>query len=930
MLASARRAHASRRACAPQTDENGGAFDGARGFEAAAAAHPRDSASPARFFARGNERLYEAFSQLHTMARARRESRGCGARGRGGAAFRGARLSSTLSASPLVQAQDFDKPFDSPAILVVGHQTDGKSGAQLYRQPFALDHSRARVTALVEALMGFQFNHVGGGTKTRRPIAINMKARGFSRSALRFTAAADVSAQYNSLANEPRCYLMKEDGVEEEMSLEDLQEFIECENRRLEAEHSFWAKEIVVRIEFRYCPNLTIIDTPGLISAAPAGRKASASGAASRAVEALVLSKMQRRDFIILCLEDTSDWGNATTRRLVMAVDPDFRRTVLVSTKFDTRIPQFSRAADVELFLRPSRGLLEASPLGGGPFFTSVPSGRVGPHRESLFRTNDAYRDAVLAQEAADCGALEARLDRRLDGGERGRVGVSRLRAFLERLLQRRYLDNVPTIVPVLEKEHTAATNKLAETRAELEGLGEEKLKERGRAFYAHFLHKIPLLLRGTVAAPAERFGETLGDERLRGGTFVGADGRPLLPPASSSSSDAGAAPPGVTNAEMRLFGGAQYHRALEEYRAAVASVRCPAVAAEEIVNACGMDDVHDGVNYTRTACVIAVAKARDALEPFLHQLGFRLAHIMRRLLPISMFLLQKEGRFLNGHDLFIKRIGACFHAFVDRTMRECQAKCGEDLQSTTEFVTWSLHANNRAGLRSVMAAGAAAGAARAAAAAATASQPRAGAAAAAAAAPAHAASASHPAGAEGASELAPSLWGRSVGAPTHDGVSALVETLFDGIRDHCLVSSEQKFNCFFFLPCITLFPARLREEIEAAMEDSLDSVFDVAAVRGALEARRAKLEAELAQMEVIMAKFAAIHSQLSRMTHSNSPEARASAAGGGAPAAGGGGGSGGGAGAGGVKEAPLNRGAQAGGKAQPQQRPSFAERARA
>lgn len=53
-------------------------------------------------------------------------------------------------------AQEFDTPFDAPAVLVVGHQTDGKS-------------------ALVEALMGFQFNHVGGGTKTRRPITLHMK-----------------------------------------------------------------------------------------------------------------------------------------------------------------------------------------------------------------------------------------------------------------------------------------------------------------------------------------------------------------------------------------------------------------------------------------------------------------------------------------------------------------------------------------------------------------------------------------------------------------------------------------------------------------------------------------------------------------------------------------------------------------------------------
>lgn len=51
-------------------------------------------------------------------------------------------------------------------------------------------------------------------------------------------------------------------------------------------------------------------------------------------------------------------------------VDPTLSRTVLVSTKFDTRIPTFSRAADVEMFLKPSG--LEGGMLGGAPFFTWV------------------------------------------------------------------------------------------------------------------------------------------------------------------------------------------------------------------------------------------------------------------------------------------------------------------------------------------------------------------------------------------------------------------------------------------------------------------------------------------------------------------------------------------------------------------------------
>jgi GTPase len=41
----------------------------------------------------------------------------------------------------LFQKKDFHKPFDAPAVICVGHQTSGKS-------------------ALIEAIMGFQFNQV--------------------------------------------------------------------------------------------------------------------------------------------------------------------------------------------------------------------------------------------------------------------------------------------------------------------------------------------------------------------------------------------------------------------------------------------------------------------------------------------------------------------------------------------------------------------------------------------------------------------------------------------------------------------------------------------------------------------------------------------------------------------------------------------------
>lgn len=806
-----------------------------------------------RAFRTGNERLYEAYNDLHALA------------------------------------QDFEKPFDAPAILVVGHQTDGKSGEFLiaefavklgmdnlnllkkrlksfssYCLYFKPSHGvillgylllslfcyafmmQMRATwrtgngeivtvlvfgcirfifgilvfaaALVEALMGFQFNHVGGGTKTRRPITLHMK--------------------YNSACVQPHCYLANEDIGEQEVSLEELQDYIESENARLDREGQFWSKEIVVKIEYKFCPNLTIIDTPGLISAAP-GKRNSCIQNSARQVESMVRTKMEQKEYIILCLEDSNDWSNATTRRLVMQVDPSLTRTVIVSTKLDTRIPQFARPHDVEMYLRPPTRLLEPTMLGGSPFFTSVPSGRVGNSSDAIFRSNEHFRMAVAEREALDVAELESRLGRKLERAERARIGVGQLRRFLEHLLQRRYLENVPTIVPVLEREYRNASRRLEETQGELNDLEPEKLKDKGRIFREAFIAKLALLLRGTVSAPPDRFGETLADEHIRGGAFVGPDGRPVVTDLE------------LPNAHMRLFGGAQYHRAVAEFRAGIGSITCPDISREEIVNACGIDDFHDGVNYTRTACVIAVSKARDMFEPFLHQLGYRLAHILRRMLPIAMHLLQKDGAFLNGHDLFLKRVGAAYHAFVEEVERASRDKCMEDLQSTTRYVSWSLHTKSRASLKAML----------------SKVKP-----------PANPSSGQQ--GKTGACApnegnmmevLENTLWNRTLGSMSEEIVAALVCQIFEGIRDHFVQSVELKFNCFFLMPIIDSFPTRMREELEAAYEEDLDEVFDVAAVRAALEQRLKNLESELHQVERLQRKFAMIHSTLAQQQNGGS-----------------------------------------------------------
>ena len=61
--------------------------------------------------------------------------------------------------------------------------------------------------------------------------------------------------------------------------------------------------------------------TAGLISAAP-GRRNGALQNSAKQVEGMVQAKMSTPEFIILCLEDSNDWSNATSRRMVMGVRP--------------------------------------------------------------------------------------------------------------------------------------------------------------------------------------------------------------------------------------------------------------------------------------------------------------------------------------------------------------------------------------------------------------------------------------------------------------------------------------------------------------------------------------------------------------------------------------------------------------------------------
>ena len=734
--------------------------------------------------------------------------------------------------------------------------------------------------------MGFQFNQVGGGTKTRRPVALRM--------------------QYNPSCTTPTCFLTLENGKEEQRSLADIQNYIESENKRLERDPSrcFDSKEINIRMEYRYCPNMIVIDTPGMLHP-PKGRQLTpqqrALAQASREAEALVLSKIRCQDYIILCVEDTTDWKHATTRNIVMQADPELTRTVLVTTKLDTKLPQFSEAEDLEDFLKAPLVHKIFPHMLGGPFFTTVPCGRVGISKE--FGTNDAFVHALRHAEQEDRKQIANKMGRVQSRGPAVNVGVTRLRSFLEQRIEDCYRRNVAKIVPLLQSELRVAESKLEATERELAALSVERLKHSAKLYRERFMKELVNSIQGTVKASPEEFGETLEAEQMRGGSFLELD-------QVQSESWQRLLEVEVGNAKHKLFGGAQYHRALREFTVAVRQMRAPTVTEDEIANAAGVGDVHDGVNFMRAACVIALEKAQTSFEPMLEALRHRTVHIMRRLFPVVETMVRKGDisqplpmeAYSRPLQEMIRRI---YEKFIDQQMDECIQKCKDDLRGMTRFVTWDVDGKGGSSalyrslptpkkmveIYSVAVEGPKKNVNQ---------QIRQG------------RNSNKPedkvmeqwakannGGMDvvdvSANQITEArkyeeeaqvadyydllqlteemLAGRNANR-TSTVVTALVQYIIRSWRDHFARTVTMKFNCFYLMPFMDDFPAFLRNELDEMYDSGMGELFDITEARMALQTKRGELQAECEANSKLQRRFDTINAQLraSQQTPSNDP----------------------------------------------------------
>ncbi|KAB2098579.1 hypothetical protein ES319_A01G247900v1 [Gossypium barbadense] len=525
----------------------------------------------------------------------------------------------------------FGEKLPIPEIVALGGQSDGKS-------------------SLLEAFLGFRFNVREVEMGTRRPLILQMV--------------------HDPSALEPRCRFQEEDSEEYGSPVVSASTIADIIKSRTEAllkktKTSVSPKPIIMRAEFAHCPNLTIIDTPGFVLKAKKGEPENTPEEILSMVK-LLASPPHR---ILLFLQQSSvEWCSSLWLDSIREIDPTFRRTIVVVSKFDNRLKEFSDRWEVDRYLSASGYLGENTRT----FFVALP-------KERNTISNDEFRRQI--------SQVDAEVLRHLHDGIKGGydeekfkpyIGFCSLREYLESELQKRYKEAAPATLALLEQRCSDVNIELARIDSKIQATSDvSHLRKSAMMHAAYISNHVGVLIDGAADPSPEQWGKTTEEERSESGLGSW---------------------PGVTtdikpaNAVLRLYGGAAFERVMHEFRCAAYSMECPPVSREKVANILlAHAGRGGGRGVTEAAAEIARTAARSWLAPLLDAACDRLAFVLGNLFDIALErnrCRQSEyGKNIGNWDGYVGFHAALRHAY-NRFIKDLAKQCKQLVRHHLDSVT--------------------------------------------------------------------------------------------------------------------------------------------------------------------------------------------------------------------------------------------------
>ncbi|XP_020575233.1 dynamin-related protein 5A [Phalaenopsis equestris] len=525
----------------------------------------------------------------------------------------------------------FGEKLPIPEIVAIGGQSDGKS-------------------SLLEALLGFRFNVREVEMGTRRPLVLQMV--------------------HDPSSLEPRCRFQDEDSEEyggsvvSGTAIADLiRSRTEAHLRKMNAAVS--SKPIVMRAEYAHCPNLTIIDTPGFVLKAKKGEPENTPDEILSMVKALA-SPPHR---LLLFLQQSSvEWCSSLWLDSIREIDPTFKRTIIVVSKFDNRLKEFNESWEVDRYLSASGYLGDNI----HPFFVALPKDRGTV-------TNEEFRRQI---SQVDIDILH-HLRQNVKGGFNEEkfepfIGFGSLRKFLECELQKRYKEAAPATLALLEQRCSEVSSELGRIEYKLQATSDiSHLRKSAMLHTASICTHVGALIDGAADPAPEQWGKSSVEEQQESGF------------GSWPGVNTAVKPP---NCNLRLYGGAAFERVMHEFRCATYSIECPPVSREKVANILlAHAGRGGGGGVVEAAAEIARAAARAWFAPILDTACERLAFVLRCLFELAAERNRnhdsdywKKNGDMDGYIGFHAALRRSYHSFVNDLSKHCKQLVRHHLDSVT------------------------------------------------------------------------------------------------------------------------------------------------------------------------------------------------------------------------------------------------------
>ncbi|KAJ0488624.1 putative dynamin GTPase [Helianthus annuus] len=525
----------------------------------------------------------------------------------------------------------FGEKLPIPEIVAIGGQSDGKS-------------------SLLEALLGFRFNVREVEMGTRRPLILQMV--------------------HDPTAADPRCRFQEEESEDYGSPIVLSSEIADTIKSRTEAllkktRTAVSSKPIVMRAEYAHCPNLTIIDTPGFVLKAKKGEPESTP----EEILSMVKSLASPPHRILVFLQQSSvEWCSSLWLDTIREIDPTFRRTLIVVSKFDNRLKEFTERWEVDRYLSASGYLGENTQ----PFFVALP-------KERTTVSNDEFRRQISQVDSDVIRHLKDNVKGGYDEEKyKSHIGFGCLRDYLEAELQKRYKEAAPATLALLEQRCSEVTAQLNIMDSKLQATSDvAHLRRSSMLFASSICNHVGALIDGAADPDPEQWGKTTEEEKSESGMT------------SWPGVMSGIKPP---NSTLRLYGGAAFERVMHEFSCAAYSVKCPPVSREKVANIIlAHAGRGGGRGITEAAAEIARAAAKSWLAPLLDTACERLAFVLKNLFDLAMeknqhhhFDYGKSTGDMDGYVGFQAALRRSYNCFIEDLAKQCKQLVRHHLDSVT------------------------------------------------------------------------------------------------------------------------------------------------------------------------------------------------------------------------------------------------------